>query len=1490
MEAHAGSYYGAPYKINYFGDLETFESEGEAAAYLQGRMLAACSPTSTNCNVTINYRSANSGTLEGIGAVVSYTDGSNSFYVEATAHMYDDFKNLGGAGCWGSNGSPKHESKTHIVNTCPSAEQLDPINTSTGNKFQQDTDYSGSAWLTFRRFYNSHIAIKQTNVGVQWRHSFDRSLEPLQSTASGGGNWLVLYRPDGTREQFQKVSGAWTADTGVIDTIVEQDDAGGHPTGYTVFMAYGHEFEQYSPSGQLLSITDRDGQTTTLTYSTVSTPASTAPKPGLLLTVTDPHGRSLNFVYDSSARINTVNLPEGGSLGYTYDAIGNLSTATFPDNSVRQFVYNEANLTSNTNFPNALTGVIDEKNVRYENTGYDTSGRAISSSFAGGAAASTITYGGSTINGAIPATIKTPLGTSSTLTFQNYLGENKIAGISTSCGTGCTMPWKSISYDTNGWPATLTDLNSNVTSTNYSVSGLELQRIDAKGTASQRTTNTTWDAVLRNPLTRSTLDSTGALVAYQSFAYNNRGQVTASCEADPAVSGSTGYVCGSAASAPVGVRQQTYRYCDTTGSNGCTSVGLLLSETDPRGNITNYTYYQSSSAQNCGTPGAACYQTGDIHQIIDALGHALTIASYDGAGRPTRIIDANGNANDLTYTSRGWIDTQTVGGAKTSYGYDKVGSVTSVTDPDGVVTSYGYDDAHRLVKITDALGNYIQYTLDAADNRTAENIYANGSSTPIRTLTRKFNALGQLAQELDAQSRAIIFTYDLNGNLTDAKDRLSIITHTTYDALNRIASVTRNYNGTDTATKNSATSFSYDSLDRILKVTDPNSLVTSYAYDGLGVLKGLTSPDSGASSYVYDAAGNRIQDTDAKAVASQRTYDALNRITATTYPDSASNISYRYDESDSVTGCVGSNPIGRLTSIVETAVSTVYCYDARGNVVQKRQTQGTTVDTVNYTYTPGGRLASINTPDGAMIQYGRDIAGRINAVSARPPGASGTVNLVTSVVYLPFGPIASYTLGNGQTVIRSYDSDYRLSDVTSSAMNLHFARDAMGNITALGNAPGANPATETYHYDPLYRLGSINDATGTVIEAYTYNKTGDRLSKSGNGLATGTYGYQTGTHWLTTIGNSARSFDANGNTTGNSASGDTFGYGYNSRNRLTVVQEANQTVASYTYNALGERVAKAATAPQTVNLRFAYDEGSQLLSEYGTTNRDYVWMGDVPIAAIDALGTTAKVSYVYADGLGTPRVITDDAGSVQWQWPYQGNAFGEKQPTSASGYVFNLRLPGQYYDAESKLAYNINRYYEPSTSRYSQTDPIGLQGGVASYAYVSSQPLGATDTLGLQQAEELDLVDPLERERLIEAFGLRLGPNQANQIPRSEADIRVQEELAGKPCVNPANQNRGGVYRLIDPATGETVRTGRTNDLARRQAEHARDPVLGKYTFDVLARTDVYNEQRGLEQSAYEAYDAPLNYVRPIGLRNPNRSSYLQAADDYLIRAASGQK
>lgn len=343
-------------------------------------------------------------------------------------------------------------------------------------------------------------------------------------------------------------------------------------------------------------------------------------------------------------------------------------------------------------------------------------------------------------------------------------------------------------------------------------------------------------------------------------------------------------------------------------------------------------------------------------------------------------------------------------------------------------------------------------------------------------------------------------------------------------------------------------------------------------------------------------------------------------------------------------------------------------------------------------------------------------------------------------------------MGEANAVV---DANYALADVVSPSLNLHFARDSMGDITALGSVPGANPTLETYGYDPLYRLVSLKDAGGNAEETYAYNKTGDRLSKIASGLATGTYAYQVGTHRLTTIGNASRTYDVNGNTTGSSIGGDTFGYGYSGRNRMISVQRDGSTVGSYTYNAFNERVSKVATLPTATNQRFVYSDSSQLVGEYGAGSRDYVWLDDLPVAVIDTRDGIVATNYVVADGQNSPRVVTDATGETIWQWVYKGNPFGEQQPTSANGFTYNLRLPGQYYDVESGLNYNVNRDYEAATGRYIQSDPLGLDGGMSTYGYALGNPIIYNDPMGLlvppAAGTPLDLA--LKRAAVVDAAG-----------------------------------------------------------------------------------------------------------------------------------------
>lgn len=99
---------------------------------------------------------------------------------------------------------------------------------------------------------------------------------------------------------------------------------------------------------------------------------------------------------------------------------------------------------------------------------------------------------------------------------------------------------------------------------------------------------------------------------------------------------------------------------------------------------------------------------------------------------------------------------------------------------------------------------------------------------------------------------------------------------------------------------------------------------------------------------------------------------------------------------------------------------------------------------------------------------------------------------------------------------------------------------------------------------------------------------------------------------------------------------------------------------------------------------------------------------------------------------------------------------------------------------------------------------------------------------------------------------------------------------------------KGGVYSMRDPETDAVVRTGRSKDLQSRESAHGRDAELAGYRFQVGYRTDVYEEQRGLEDLLYNRHpeaqkaNGGLNKIRAISPLNPRGSTYRKAATNYL--------
>lgn len=147
-------------------------------------------------------------------------------------------------------------------------------------------------------------------------------------------------------------------------------------------------------------------------------------------------------------------------------------------------------------------------------------------------------------------------------------------------------------------------------------------------------------------------------------------------------------------------------------------------------------------------------------------------------------------------------------------------------------------------------------------------------------------------------------------------------------------------------------------------------------------------------------------------------------------------------------------------------------------------------------------------------------------------------------------------------------------------------------------------------------------------------------------------------------------------------------------------------------------------------MQYVYGLNGLLYGEYtsaGALIREYAYLNDQPLAQIDA-GTPEVLTYLHPDHLGTPKYGTNTGGTQVWA--ANADAFGVGTPSGSA--TVNLRMPGQYYDAESGLFYNWNRYYNPAIGRYISSDPIGLEGGLNTFNYADVNPVMFIDPEGLQ--------------------------------------------------------------------------------------------------------------------------------------------------------------
>jgi len=433
----------------------------------------------------------------------------------------------------------------------------------------------------------------------------------------------------------------------------------------------------------------------------------------------------------------------------------------------------------------------------------------------------------------------------------------------------------------------------------------------------------------------------------------------------------------------------------------------------------------------------------------------------------------------------------------------------------------------------------------------------------------------------------------------------------------------------------------------------------------------------------------------------------------------------------------------RLKQVIQPLGETVsYTYDALNRVDSETARYIAGGDRViHYTYFQTGAPQALTVTRGAVtehsVTYTLDAYKRLDTLSS----LSGTG--VVEFAFKDNDWLEKISRPNGLVETDyAYEADGLLSEIRALNDGTAFAetdyqytkRGLLERITY----DGGTSRYDAYGYADVPRLGSATYAADLTParsdETFTYDKAGNReqpLSITYND-----------NNQLDTTSTGNFTFDGDGNMTQRD---DGRKLEYDFRNRLTRLANASDaTIARYAYDMLGRRYRKqlGESGPVT-NYLWA---GDQLIAEYdgstGALEARYAYgLGYAPVQAALTQGATEQVYDVHTDHLDTPKFLTDqgDPGNsvppkVVWtarQLAY-GQALVDEDPDNdQTDVTFNIRFPGQYYDAESGFHYNRYRYYDPTLGRYLNADPIGQAGGVNVYGYVGENPKNRSDPLGL---------------------------------------------------------------------------------------------------------------------------------------------------------------
>jgi RHS repeat-associated protein len=880
-----------------------------------------------------------------------------------------------------------------------------------------------------------------------------------------------------------------------------------------------------------------------------------------------------------------------------------------------------------------------------------------------------------------------------------------------------------MAYDRRGNMLSATDAHGRTIRNEYDSQGNVVRSTDGEGA----TTTLAYDAF--GNLTSIT-DALGRTTLYSVDANGNRTDVT-----DPADN------------------RTVYTY-DDEGRTRTMIRRRTLASGQPENITTTFNYdamHRISSWDRNGHTLAVSYDAdGNVASTLNALGQTLT-SEYDALGRMIRTVFSDGTQEVYTYDPLGRkVSFTDRANAITRYEYDAVGRLTGTIHADGSQTRSRYDSVGRLLSFTDELGHTTTYAYagnrqtitDALGNVTVLEFNSDGPGirrsrdgnvariTDPRGKTTQFvydhssniEGTGRLIAVIYSDGTRTTNTYDLAGRKIAETDQLGRTTTFDYDELDQLASVTD--------AMGNVTTYTFDEAGNRISVRDANGNVTRFEYDSAGRIVKQILPLGREATFEYNAIGKLIRAIDYNGATTNLQYDAANRLQSKRFAD-GSVTSWTY------------TPTGQIETTTDSRGVTRYTYDVRDRLQTRTGPDGRTI---THTYDVAGNRISLSTPS-MIVGYQYDALNRLQSVI----DPQGTMTLYE---YGPAGELVSTTLPNGTRETRQYDDLGRLlavehMDAIGTVFSgFYYTLDATGRRLSVLDHGGNRTS---YDYDALYRLTqestflSTNPTVPSRTVQYVYDPVGNRLRRDDSLGGQTNYNYDEQNRLLVAAGANrvTYAYDHNGNLTSWIAdSGDRADFGWNAENHPVQAQTSlagTVSSVSYEYDDAGLRVAQTVNGTET---RFMFDTLQalpELIEQYAPT-------GTVSVSYVHGRGIIsqsrgASTLYYHADGLGSIRALTDDAGGVRDQYHY--DAFGQvltHQGAAQNAYLF----AGELFDQQLNQYYLRARSYDPTTGRFSSTDPFGgISASPATfhkYVYAENDPVNKIDPTGLFTTVEMTAI------------------------------------------------------------------------------------------------------------------------------------------------------